>query len=56
LGSLEQLPEKLAEAGKISGPYNDWYKRQKPMHIGRLPARLLRRENFIDDLIDIYNN
>jgi hypothetical protein len=45
LGSLEQLPE-----------YSDWYKRQKPMHIGRLPARLLRKENFIDDLIDIYEN
>ena len=56
LGSLDQLPEKLAEAGKTSGPYSDWYKRQKPMHIGRLPTRLLRRENFIDDLIDIYNN
>jgi hypothetical protein len=56
LGSLEQLPEKLAEAGKTSGPYSDWYKRQKPMHIGRLPARLLRKENFIDDLIDIYEN
>jgi hypothetical protein len=56
LGSLEQLPEKMAEAGKTSGPYSEWYKRQKPMHIGRLPTRLLRRENFIDDLIDIYNN
>jgi hypothetical protein len=55
-GSLDQLAEKLAEAGKTSGPYSKWYKRQKPMHIGRLPTRLLRRENFIDDLIDIYNN
>ena len=56
LGSLEQLPEKLAEAGKTSGPYSNWHKRQKPMHIGRLPARLLRKENFIDDLIGIYSN
>ena len=55
-GSLDRLAEKLAEAGKTAGPYSDWYKRQKPMHIGRLPTRLLRRENFIDDLIDIYNN
>ena len=55
-GSLEQLAEKLAEAGKTAGPYSDWYKRQKPMHIGRLPARLLRKENFIGDLIDIYEN
>jgi hypothetical protein len=56
LGSLEQLAEKLAEAGKTAGPYSEWYKRQKPMHIGRLPTRLLRRENFINDLIGIYNN
>ena len=56
LGSLEQLPEKIAEAGKTSGPYSDWYKRQKPVHIGRLPVRMLRRENFINDLVDIFNN
>jgi hypothetical protein len=56
LGSLEQLPEKMAEAGKTSGPYSHWYKKQKPVHIGRLPARMLRRETFIDDLINIFNN
>jgi hypothetical protein len=56
LGSLDQLPEKLAEAGKTAGPYSKWYNRQKPMHIGRLPTRLLRNENFIGDLIGICNN
>jgi hypothetical protein len=56
LGSLEQLPEKMSEAGKTSGPYSHWYKKQKPVHIGRLPARMLRRETFIDDLINIFNN
>ena len=56
LGSLEQLPEKMAEAGKTSGPYSHWNKKQKPVHIGRLPARMLRRETFIDDLINIFNN
>jgi hypothetical protein len=55
LGSLDQLPEKMAEAGKTSGPYMEWNKRQKPAHIGRLPTRLLRRENFIHDLINIFN-
>jgi hypothetical protein len=55
-GSLDQLAEKLAEAGKTAGPYSDWYNRQKPMHIGRLPARLLRNENFIGDLIGICSN
>ena len=56
LGSLEQLPEKMAEAGKTSGPYSHWYKKQKTVHIGRLPTRMLRRETFIDDLINIFNN
>jgi len=56
LGSLDQLAEKLAEAGKTAGPCSDWYKRQKPAHIGRLPARLLRNENFISDLTDICSN
>lgn len=56
LGSLDQLPEKLAEAGKTAGPYSEWYNRQKPMHIGRLPTRLLRNETFIGDLIGICNN
>jgi len=56
LGSLEQLPEKMAEAGKTSGPYSHWYKKQKPVHIGRLTTRMLRRETFIDDLINIFNN
>jgi hypothetical protein len=55
LGNLDRLPEKLAEAGETSGPYSTWYKRQQPLHIGRLPARLLRRENFLDNLIGIYN-
>jgi hypothetical protein len=56
LGSLEQLPEKMAEAGRMSGPYSIWYQQQKTVHIGRLPVRMLRRKNFIDDLINIYNN
>jgi len=56
LGGLEQLSEKMAEAGKTSGPYSHWHKKQKPVHIGRLPTRMLRRETFIDDLINIFNN
>ncbi len=56
LGSLDQLAEKLADAGKTAGPYSNWYKWQKPMHIGRFPARLLRNENFIGDLTYICGN
>jgi len=55
-GSLERLAEKLAEAGKTAGPYSAWYKRQKPLNIGRLPARLLREKTFVDKLIDLVCN
>ena len=60
--SIHHFMEYLQEGGFVdaashcTAPYSDWYKRQKPMHIGRLPSRLLRRENSIDDLIDIFNN
>lgn len=55
LGSFEKLPEKLAEAGKNAGPYSHWCKQKNPLNVGRLPARLLRNENFIDDLIGIFD-
>jgi hypothetical protein len=54
LGSLERLPEKLAEAGKTSGSYSAWCKRQQPQHTGRLPKKTIRRETFIEDLVEIF--
>lgn len=54
-GNLDKLPEKLAEAGKAAGPYSHWCKRKNPLNIGRMPIHLLRKENFIDNLIDIYD-
>ncbi len=53
LGSLDQLPAKLAKAGKNAGPFSHWRQRTKPLSIGRLPRRLLRKENFIQNLIDV---
>ncbi len=55
LGSFERLPEKLAEAGRTSGPYNAWCKKQQPQHIGRLSTQMIRRENFVDDLIELFD-
>jgi hypothetical protein len=54
LGSLEKLPEKLAEAGKTSGSYSSWCKRQHPLNTGRLPIKTIRSESFIDDLIEFF--
>ena len=56
LGNIDKLPEKLALAGKTAGPYNAWCEKQKPLHIGRLPIHLLRREGLLDDLVGVYTS
>ncbi len=53
LGDLENLPGKLAEAGCKAGPFSHWDGLNKPASIGRLPRRLLRKEDFIHNLIDV---
>lgn len=55
LGTFDKLPEKLAEAGKNAGTFNDWLKRKNPINTGRLPPRLLCDENFIDNLIGVFD-
>jgi hypothetical protein len=55
LGSLERLPEKLAEAGRTSGSYSAWCKMKQPQHIGRLSTRLIRKENFVENLIKLFD-
>ena len=56
LGSLDQLPQKLAEAGRTAGPVSHWQKQQQPLNLGRLPKRLLRKDNFIDHLLGTYDD
>jgi hypothetical protein len=53
LGSLHHLPSKLAEAAASAGPFSHWRNRQKPLALGRLPRRLLRHDNFVDNLLSI---
>lgn len=55
LGSLDRLPEKIAEAGKTSGSYHAWCKKQQHQHIGRLSIRLIRKENFVENLIELFD-
>lgn len=54
LGNIESLPEKIAEAGKTAGSYSAWCKSKKLEHTGRLPKKMIRNENFIDDLTKIF--
>jgi hypothetical protein len=55
LGTMDNLPKKLAEAGKNAGTFNNWLKRRNPINTGRLPSHLLCDENFIDNLIGIFD-
>jgi hypothetical protein len=56
LGNLSQLPAKLAQVAHSALPWTHWRNRQKPVATGRLPQRLLRKENLIDNLVVIYDN
>ena len=50
-GSLESLPARLAEASRDAGSFAAWNRGHRPCLVGQLPRRLLRRDDFIDDLI-----
>jgi hypothetical protein len=51
-GSLQSLPARLAEASRDAGSYHAWTGRRHPRLVGHLARRLLRQDNFIDDLIE----
>jgi hypothetical protein len=49
-GELSKLAEKLAHAGRTAGPWTSWRSAQQPLNEGRLPNRLIRKDNFLDEL------
>lgn len=54
-GELNKLAEKLAEAGRTAGPWTTWRSAQQPLNEGRLPNRLIRKDNFLDELTAVYD-
>jgi hypothetical protein len=52
-GSLESLPVRLAEASRDAGTFAAWNRSGRPCRVGQLSHRLLRRDDFIDDLITV---
>lgn len=50
-GSLQSLPARLAEASREAGSFTAWSARCRPRLVGQLPRRLLRDDEFIEDLI-----
>jgi hypothetical protein len=53
LGQWENLPDKLAAAARRAGAYGEWRQKQQTQHWGRVPKRLLRRPNFLDQLLGL---
>jgi hypothetical protein len=54
-GEVSTLAEKLAEAGRTADPWTAWRAAQQPLNQGRLPQRLIRNDNFLDELTTIYH-
>ncbi len=54
LGSLDSLPEKLAAAGKGAKPFRTRNTMSEMINLGRLPKKIIRREDFLDTLVDTY--
>ena len=50
-GNLESLPSKLAQASREAGTFDAWRRRRHPRLVGQLSRRLLRKDDFIDHLI-----
>jgi hypothetical protein len=54
LGSLENLPDKLAEAGASAPPFSHWLRERKKENVARLSKTILRDPRFPERLVEIY--
>jgi hypothetical protein len=50
LGSMDELPQRLAEVGS-GASFRSWKARQQPRQVGQLPRSFLLRRNFLADLL-----
>ena len=53
-GSLDNLPAKFAAAARSGGSYASWRTKNSSLNVGRLPRRLLRQDNLLEVLRDVY--
>lgn len=53
IGNMEALPRKLADVGKCAGPFSRWLKQQDVKNICKINQNLLRKDDFIENLIEI---
>ena len=53
LGSLGELPQRLAEIGSRGESFRSWQARDQPRQVGQLPRSLLRCQNFLTHLLHV---
>ncbi len=53
IGKIETLPEKLADAAQRAGPFSHWQKKQDVKNICRINQHLLRKDDFIENLVNV---
>ncbi len=56
LGTPDKLAEKLADAGRTAGSFSEWQRHTRQSSLGRLPKRLLRKENSLGQLLGYYDD
>ena len=56
LGTLDNLADKLADAGRTAGSFSEWQRHTRQSSLGRLPKRLLRKENSLGELLGYYDD
>jgi len=54
-GSLDDLATKFAESNSDGSSYAPWRQTNTSLNLGRIPSRILRKEDFVDHLINIYD-
>jgi hypothetical protein len=56
VGDIKKLPEKLAQAAKHAAPFSCWLKNQNIKNVIKITRNILRKNDFIDDLVEICYN
>jgi hypothetical protein len=55
-GCLEHLPRKFAEANIDGSSYASWRQSNTSLNLGRIPTRILRQPDFVEHVIEIYDD
>ncbi len=55
-GSLDHLAKKFAEANLNGSSYASWRQANTSLNLGRIPKRILRQPDFVEQVIEVYDD